>query len=304
MNILSKKTTPSQNIAFLGMMAALNLVFSLIASFFPISALFLMLFLPLVSAFAAILADPRYMPLYIIASLGLSIAVTSYDFQNTLFYTFPAIIMGSCYGFCLRYKFPVAPTLFLLSILEMSLSYAALPIIKTVYGVDTITFLIKLIGFEGNPTIYQIVPSAMFTYGLISTALVHLISSLALSRFGLSFKENKNLNISSPLLSMGFLGIAFSLITTSPQTTYIFILFSYYFAFFSILNLIEFGKVYLGVFAISLFIGCIFLFAFFYTKMPEGTGIALLGLFSISISLPALLGDILKRKDNKDVPLS
>ena len=91
MKVFSPRETSAQNIAYISIMASIDVVFALFATFFPFGAIFLMLLLPLPSAVAAYYCKNRYIPVYLLASIGLSLIATIWDFQLTLFYAIPAI---------------------------------------------------------------------------------------------------------------------------------------------------------------------------------------------------------------------
>jgi hypothetical protein len=99
MKVFSPRETSAQNIAYISIMASIDVVFALFATFFPFGAIFLMLLLPLPSAVAAYYCKNRYIPVYLLASIGLSLIATIWDFQLTLFYAIPAICSGTLYGF-------------------------------------------------------------------------------------------------------------------------------------------------------------------------------------------------------------
>lgn len=171
---MTPRKTPIQNIAFMSMMAALNIIFSLLASFFPLAGLFIMIFLPLASALTAYYCQARYYPVYVVASLGLSIAVTAWDFSNTLFYLLPSLISGVAYGFFKKCGLPTSLTLFFVSLLNTGLTYLSLSLIELIYEIDMIGFLLGLLGLSENEYILYGVPAFIYAYSLSQSSLSNL----------------------------------------------------------------------------------------------------------------------------------
>ena len=65
MGIFSKRETLVQNIAFLAIMAAINVVLLLLATLLPYLLLFLTMILPFVSLLVTIYCKKRYYPMYL-----------------------------------------------------------------------------------------------------------------------------------------------------------------------------------------------------------------------------------------------
>ena len=93
MNI-TKRETLVQNIAYMAIMAAINVVFVLITTLVP-ALLFLMIFvLPLTSTMVTLLCKKKYFPIYAVATIGLCMVVTLWKIDDTIFYVIPSIITG------------------------------------------------------------------------------------------------------------------------------------------------------------------------------------------------------------------
>ena len=129
MKFFSERRTPSQNIAFLAIAAALNAIFSLLIHFVPLSDFVVLLFLPLISAMVGLLCEKKYLPVYLVAALGVSLAVTAYDISTTLFYVVPAILSGTAYGFFYHKSWPLPYVLLGTAIITMALNYVSLSFI-------------------------------------------------------------------------------------------------------------------------------------------------------------------------------
>jgi hypothetical protein len=87
-------------------MCALNAVVATLSTLVPLSSLFVIIFLPLVSVLTVILCEDKYAIIYLVAAIALSLGVTAYDITATLFYIIPAIVVGTLYGFLSKKNFP------------------------------------------------------------------------------------------------------------------------------------------------------------------------------------------------------
>ena len=99
MALFKKRETLVQNIAYMAIMAAINVIFVLLTALLP-PLMFLMVFvLPLTSAVVTLFCKKRYFPIYFIVTIGLCMLASFgiYIF-DTFFYVLPALISGFFFG--------------------------------------------------------------------------------------------------------------------------------------------------------------------------------------------------------------
>ena len=178
MKVFSPRETSAQNIAYISIMASIDVVFALFATFFPFGAIFLMLLLPLPSAVAAYYCKNRYIPVYLLASIGLSLIATIWDFQLTLFYAIPAICSGTLYGFLKQKRLTIGEIVFVTGILNMGLTYVSILLIDAIYSIDMINFLLTIITVQDAPLMPLIMPAAILAYALAQEAIVNIIMQM------------------------------------------------------------------------------------------------------------------------------
>ena len=83
MKFLHARTGSAQNLAFVALMCALNAVVATLSTLVPLSSLFVIIFLPLVSVLTVILCEDKYAIIYLVAAIALSLGVTAYDITAT-----------------------------------------------------------------------------------------------------------------------------------------------------------------------------------------------------------------------------
>ncbi len=111
MKFLQKRTTPIQNIAYIGIFSAINVVFVLLSSILPILFLLLVFILPLTSALVTIYCQKKYYPVYFITSMALCIGVTAgFSIFDSIIYVLPSLITGFVFGVLIEKKVPILYT--------------------------------------------------------------------------------------------------------------------------------------------------------------------------------------------------
>ena len=106
MKLFSKRETLLQNMALMGIMAAINIIVAVISAFAPVASIFLVLILPLSSTLVEIYCKDRYYPIYAVATIGLSLVATLWNMETTIFYVLPSILTGYIFGLMSKKNVP------------------------------------------------------------------------------------------------------------------------------------------------------------------------------------------------------
>jgi hypothetical protein len=300
MSFFKERTTPTQNVAFLSLMAAVNALLAVLLAFAPLSDLFVVLVLPLVSAMVGLLCQKQYLPIYVIAAIGVSLATSAYNMQATFFYVIPAILSGTLYGFLYHSKQPLPYLILYTALLELGMMALSILIIKGIYENDIIAFFLQVLGLADHPYIHDIVPAFLLTYALAQTAISHFVIQGFFSRFHLEEKSNEKLLLSYPIGGIGAVVLALSFIVYSPATSYFFLVLALYLtAFSSLLFVTKFAwwvYLVLGVMELLSLYG----FASLYSLVPADGGLVLLSFFLFSLDTATLLGRLLLLRKKKE----
>ena len=181
--MFKEKETLLQNMAFMGIMAALNVLLATLGAFFPVAGVFIMIFLPFFSAVTALICKWRYYPIYAVATIGVSICATLWHTEFTIFYLIPSVITGFIFGLCFRLKLSGTYSLLLTSLIQLSLTYIALPIIQAIYGTNLIQTFLTLFQLDGNENALIIVPSFIYLLSLAQMLLSYIVLSNEIKKF-------------------------------------------------------------------------------------------------------------------------
>lgn len=299
MKFFSERRTPSQNIAFLAIAAALNAIFSLLIHFVPLSDFVVLLFLPLISAMVGLLCEKKYLPVYLVAALGVSLAVTAYDISTTLFYVVPAILSGTAYGFFYHKSWPLPYVLLGTAIITMALNYVSLPLIKLIYNQDIIAFFLNVLNLTNHPYVHDIIPAFLLTYALAQTAITHFVIQGFFARFHLAKDESEKFSLSYPIGGICGVILTISFAFSYPVVSYVFLVLSIYFSAFASLLFSERFPWWVYLIFGLLELGSVYGFALLYPLVPKDGGLAFLSLFLFSLDTATLLGRLLCLRKGK-----
>jgi len=224
--LFRNRETPNENIAFLAMMAALVAIVSLIAALLPLSSIAVMILVPLFAASVSIFCKGRYIPIFLIGAFGLAMALSAWNFTNTIFYVLPSLVTGVAYGLFWKLKLPSSLSIFLTSIIGFLLFLLSLKLVELFTGINMQSFLLAIIKKEDSPSAPLVFPLFCLAYSVAQIAIAHIFLSFELSR--LSVKENADGSLQKfyPLISIGFSILSLICGFFSLKTAYLFLGFS------------------------------------------------------------------------------
>ncbi len=202
MKVFTKKETPVQNLAFCAIIAGFDGILSLVSAMLPLSAFFLMLIAPLLSALVGYFCQKRYYPIYLFGAFGVSIAVSAWNFENTLFYLLPSLCSGMTYGFFLRRETNVVATNFFVAMIQYSFFYLSLLLVKAIYEIDMREVIRSLLSLQSSELLYDSFALLALAYSFAVTGLSHLFFSLQAPHIGIAFKDDGKVQNWYPLISL------------------------------------------------------------------------------------------------------
>ncbi|HAV19805.1 MAG TPA: hypothetical protein DCX17_02120 [Firmicutes bacterium] len=193
--MIMKRATPINTITYMALMAALNILFALLASFVPLAGLFLVIALPLTSALVAINCDIRYYPIYFVATLGLSLLVTMQQIETTIFYIFPSLILGLAFGWLIKIKGHDILILIITSIVQLALLYVTIWLINGLFQIDFLNSLKLVLHLDAELHINTIMPAILYVISLAQTTLTYIVISPEINKMAIKHQPNAFLNI-------------------------------------------------------------------------------------------------------------
>ncbi len=181
---MKEKQTFVQNLAFMAFMAAINMVFSLVATVFPFASLFLMIALPMASVMVVLVCKEKYYPIYAAATLLLSFLVTFNGPGTTLFYLLPSLLSGFLFGFLIKRHVFSGWIILAASCLELGVSYVTMLLINALYETDMVAFFARLFAMDQSPFVGVIMPTFFFVLALAQSTFCFIIIQSETKKFG------------------------------------------------------------------------------------------------------------------------
>ena len=299
MKFFRQRIRPVENLTFVAMVVAFDAILSLIAALLPLSAIFIMLIAPLGAAAVSIFCKKRYIVIYLLAAIGISIAVTAWEIMTALFYMIPALVTGITYGLLKRVRVPDTLNICLLALLSFAFFYLSILLIRGLLGVDMVEFLLNLIRRSGDEVARIIFPLFILGYSFAQVGIVHAFLSYELKRLGIAQEPLFTLEKWSPLISATFLILAFTLGFFPAKTAYFMFGLGIYWSICSIENLFPKPHPLTILCLILVPVIGILTFASLYRYMPNQSGLLVLSIPVLLLSLTCLLNIPLKKLQKK-----
>lgn len=250
---MTKKQTFTQNITLMALMAGVNVIFTFMANLIWLSGLAIIIVLPLASALVGFLCQKRYFPIYLLASIGLSLIVSLQNIPTTVFYVIPSIIVGLVFGVLIQQKMYPAFIIIISAAIQSLLSFLSLLFVELVFEINPITRTLDLLGLPNNQTTITIVPAFIFVISLIQTCFAFLVLINEVRKLGIIVEDFYHVVIpfSGLTASLFLVGFAFLL----PAVSYVLLVIIFFTSVVTLHEtLVNKRKLSLILFAISAFV--------------------------------------------------
>lgn len=303
MKFLNKKETPVENLTFIAIMAAINVILVTLNVFIPLLGLVLMLGLPLISAVTSIYTKNRYYPIYLVVNLTISLLIGINNIGDVINYLLPSLLTGFIFGKLINKKINFIFIILISSLVQFLVSISAIYIIYGITGLNYFDTIINLFNLNDN-TYKTLIPlSFILVVSIAQMVLSFFIIKEEIKKLGIEVKMNfTNLDKTIFLISDGIsliLTIIFAFIFL-PISYLFFSLFILFSLIVIILGLIKKIKwIYIASF-ISIFIS-LMLFGAIYPHIKEEYTLLLMGIYFLLASLPSIIHFSFNNYLKKDV---
>ena len=214
MALFKKRETVIQNIAYLGIMAAINIIFVLLTAILPPLMFIIIFVLPLTSAVVTVFCKKRYFPIYFVVTVSLCLLFTSglYIF-DTFFYVVPSLITGFLFGLMLEKNVPSIYMISVTTIAQYAITYLTFITLEAI--LPEMNFINRLLDIFGLANfVYKELFTHIFLYLLsaIQTIFAYFILKIEVKKLGLAVNEETTLPSLLPLISLALLGLSIAFI--------------------------------------------------------------------------------------------
>ena len=294
------RTRPVEIIAFMAIFAALDAVLAMVAAFLPGSTIFLLLLIPASSALVALLVPGPWIPVFVVSSFGVCMAASAWNFQATLFYVLPSLIVGGLYGFLFRKKAPSSYLLFGVSLLQFLLFTLSLYLLQLMYGVDVFALLLSAVGKAENDYTSHAFPLFCLAYSLAQMVISDLFLRLIFAKLQIKQEEANIPYFADYAIALTFMVLTYVLIWFAPALGYFALCCLLYWTVAIAANSIPYARMYHYFILGGGILLAIFLFAILYSLCPRDTGLSLFGMFTLPILVASFLSDRLMKTSTEN----
>ena len=297
---ITKRETLIQNIAYMALMAAINVIFVLLTTLVPVLMFLIIFVLPLTSTMVTLLCKKKYFPIYAIATIALCMIVTIRKIDDTIFYVIPSIITGFVFGIMMEKGIPSPWIILTNTIIQLGLSFASVPLIQLMLGRNIINDFATVFKVNDFAYLDTLAVCFIFLISLIQMIFSYMVTKEEMQKLGFIFKTFTGKHFSF------YLGLATSLTVTlicsffySP-IAYLFTLISLYFIGVIIVPLLLEKKKWIYFSLGALLIICFFLVGGLYTYIKVPNGLLLINTFFIGVGIIGLINNYLLIRTRKD----
>lgn len=287
MSFLKKRETPVQNIAYIGIMAAINVVFVLISSILPVLFILLVFILPLTSVIVTMYCKKYYFPIYFVTTLALTFAITAgFSIFDTFIYVLPSLITGFVFGILIEKSFPAIYILIINTIVQFALTFLTFLFIdKVISHVNFFESIYQLIGLGSFK--YKAVLTNIFTYIIaqMQIVLTYILVKYEMSRIDRELNLECKYRFVLYIVTLCCLAVTILSVFCFSDWSIILSLLVLPIAIFEAFDLLLQKRmvIYFAV-GISLLIG-IFIFAFLYNFIPNPNQLILIYVFFVLVTI-------------------
>ena len=282
MALFNKKTTLVHHITYMGLMAAINLIFIILATYIPPFMLLMILILPFASTIVSYYCLKRYYLIYAVASIGLCLI---FNISDTIFYVVPAIISGFAIGFLLEKKVHPFWLILTSTIINSALTYAFIPLINLISNTDMVVSLLTIFKLQDFTYRTELVYLSIFFISLMQCGLTHFILLSDAKKIGIEI--DTRVNSFAPYIIGLEVSVLLALIFAFfyLPLAFAFVVISLYFSAFLLIDLLFTKRlvIYL-ILGISVFVMMI-VFALLYSNLSKPYGLILITIFPLCIGV-------------------
>ena len=296
----SKKQTLVQNITYMALMAAINVIFVLLTTLVPFLFFLIVFVLPLTSTIVTLHCKKRYFPIYAVATIGLCLLCTIWKIDDTIFYVIPSIISGFVFGFMVEKKVPSFWIILATTILQIGFTYASIPLIKLMTGRNIIEDFATVFMVKDFIYLDYVTPCFIFFIALAQEILAFVIIREELPKFGYTLNDPKNIPLSLCITILTSIVLVVVFAFVYGPLSYLFTLIALFLTIYAIAYLILENKVLIYILLGAAVLVTFFLFAVFYPMVPVPFGLLFINILFFIIAIIVLCNNYLVKRDKKD----
>ena len=266
MELFRKRENATQNIAYMAIMSAINVIFILLSNLLPVLLFLLVLILPLTSTIVTLYCKKKYYPVYALVTLGLCFAVAGgFSIFDALIYVFPSMIVGFLFGISFEHRVSAILIIVGTTTAQFLLTYLTYFILtKIIDNFDVMMGLIKLFGLSDFKYLHAFLLIFLFIISQIQIVLSYLFIKLEIHKFGIEVNLECHYRYILYLSTLLTIGLAVLSYFYFPNWCLVFVMMPLPIYIYETLQLILKRKKLNYVLLVIFHLAFIFIFAFLY----------------------------------------
>lgn len=300
MGLFKKRETLVQNIAYMGLMAAINVIFVILTTLVPVLFFLIVFVLPLTSTIVALHCKKRFYPIYAFATIGVCMLCTIWKIDDTIFYIIPSVISGFIFAVMVEKEISAPWIIIATTMVQMAFSLLSIPFITWVFGRDIVTTFAAIFNLENYQYLEYVTPAFIFLLSFIQCVLSFMVINEEIKKFGYQLKEANLLSCKMLLGLLTSLTLVIIFALTYNPLSYTFLMAALYFACLIVGGLINRKQIWIYISLIASLIVTFVLFAILYSYIPTPLGLLIVGVLFVLVGIIAFIDNCLLKRKNKD----
>lgn len=302
MAFFKKRETLVQNIAYMAIMAAINVIFVLLTAILPPLMFLIVFVLPLTSAVVTLFCKKRYFPIYAVVTVALCLLATfGIYIYDTFFYVIPSLITGFVFGLLIEKKVPAIYIIVSSTALQYVLSFLTfLTLYLILPDINFIDALLSIFGLANFVYKDVFIHLFLFTLASIQTTFAYFILKREVKKLGFEVVEEIKLHYLLFAFVVLIDVLALVMVFIYPPLVYVFIVMNLPFMVYEIISLIYERKKAIYIVMVIALVISISIFVGFYTLIPHPLGIILVAPMQILFSVIYFVNYLFNNKTKND----
>ena len=203
MAFFKKRESIVDNIAYMALMAAINVVFVLLTTLVPFLLFLLVFILPLTSLIVTIYCKKKYFILYALATIILCLVVTIWNVGDTLFYVIPSIVSGFLFGFLIEKRVSAILIILITTLVQAILMYPMIPLIHLITGRYIVDDFLTVFHLSSFPYTGHLTHMFIILMALIQEIISFIVIYDEIGKFGIDVEEQHDDTLVISLIVIG-----------------------------------------------------------------------------------------------------
>ena len=267
MELFKKRETVVQNIAYMAIMSAINVVFVLLSNILPVLLFLLVFVLPLTSAVVTLLCKKKYYPIYFIVTMLLCFLISiGFSVFDTFVYVLPSLITGFIFGYAIEKRIPVIYTITVSTLVQYCLTILTFFIMsKIVANMDLLEAIIKAFGLANYEFKAEFTQIFLYIISLIQILLALFITSFEIKKLGYSINLYCSIQYLLYIAEISIAIIAVLSYFYFPVYTIVITLIALPIYIYQLITLVLQKRIWLWVSLVAAHFALAFMYAFLYS---------------------------------------